>query len=129
MGCTSSTSAPARAYSPSPQRARRGDGEYARAGAEVEDVQPIFPHPEVLGARAPSLEGRGPSAVACILRGRLRRRLRMRIRCWVVLLAQSLAHRIQRQQTAARGAVMAGTEDERRIDLDADAAGRDAGAI
>ena len=44
-------------------------------------------------------------------------------------LAQRLAEPIERQQAAARGAVMAGAEGERRLDLDADAVGRDAGAI
>ena len=40
-----------------------------------------------------------------------------------------LAKRIERQQAAARGAVMAGTESQRRLDLDADAIERDAGAV
>ena len=36
---------------------------------------------------------------------------------------------IERQQTAARGAVVAGAEGERRLDLDADVVGPDAGAV
>ena len=43
--------------------------------------------------------------------------------------ARRLANPIERQQTAARGAVMAGAEGERRLDLDADAVGGNAGAI
>ena len=63
-----------------PQRARGGDGEHARAGAEVENARP----------RA---------------------------------TARRLADPVERQQAAARGAVMAGAEGERRFDLDADAVG------
>ena len=66
-----------------PQGAGGGDGEHARAGAEVED--------------APS--------------------------------RQRFAKPIERQQAAARGAVMAGAEGQRRFDLDADAVVRDAGAV
>ena len=66
-----------------PQGAGCGDGEHARAGAEIED--------------APS--------------------------------RQRLAKPIERQQAAARGAVMAGAEGQRRFDLDADAVERDAGAV
>ena len=57
------------------QRARRGDGEHAGAGAEVEN------------ASRP---------------------------------CRRLAHPVQREQAAARRAVMAGAEGERRLDLDAD---------
>src|ERR1700728_255011 len=45
------------------------------------------------------------------------------------LLAQHFADVIERQQAAARGAVMAGAESQRRFDLDADAIEWDAGAI
>ena len=67
-----------------PQGAGRGDGEHARAGAEVEDAS---------------------------------------------VAAARFAKRIERQQAAARGAVMAGAESQRRFDLDADAIERDAGAV
>ncbi len=43
--------------------------------------------------------------------------------------AAALEPRIQRQQAAARGAVMAGAERERRLDLDADAVRRHPGAV
>ncbi len=43
--------------------------------------------------------------------------------------APPLRQIIKRQQTAARGAVMAGAERERRLDLDADGVGFDAGAV
>ena len=42
---------------------------------------------------------------------------------------QRLAKAIERKETAARGAVMAGAEGERRLDFDADAVDRDAGAV
>ena len=41
----------------------------------------------------------------------------------------ALAQPVEREQAAARGAVMAGAEGERRLDLDADAVGRHAGAV
>ena len=69
------------------QRARGGDGEHARAGAEIENT---------------------------------RRRL---------AAAKRFAQPVQRQETAARGAVMAGAEGERRLDLDADAVERNAAAV
>ena len=43
--------------------------------------------------------------------------------------AARFAEPVERQQAAARGAVMAGAEGERRLDLDADAVGRNAGAV
>ena len=42
---------------------------------------------------------------------------------------QRLAQRVEREQAAARGAVMAGAEGERGLDLDADPVGRHAPAI
>ena len=68
------------------QCAGGGDGEHARAGAEIENA---------------------PSSAA----------------------DQRLAQPVERQQAAARGAVMAGAEGQRRLDLDADAIERHAGAI
>src|ERR1700722_5289177 len=69
------------------QGARRGDGEHAAAGADIENAR-----------RAPPR-------------------------------AQCLADRVECQQATARGAVMPGAESERRLDLDADAVARHAGAV
>jgi hypothetical protein len=41
----------------------------------------------------------------------------------------TLEIRVERQQTSPRGAVMAGAEGERGLDLDADAVARNAGAV
>ena len=54
---------------------------------------------------------------------------RSRMRSCGVRAAERLAQPVERQQTAARGAVMAGAEGERRLDLDADPVDRDAGAV
>ena len=82
-----------------PQRFRRGDGKHAGACADVEHA--------------------GFSSAPAAERGRVRR---------LALAPSSLRERVKRQQAAARGAVMAGAEGERRLDLNADLVRPHAGA-
>src|SRR5262249_58061500 len=54
---------------------------------------------------------------------------RRRANAFIVLAAAPLHDPIEREQTAARGAVVAGAERERGLDLDADTVGPHARAV
>ena len=108
--CTTSTSAPARL-----SRALSRAARTARASMSVASTRRR-------SARAAAIA----STPVPVPRSRMRRVRFLRGRSRAL---HDRSESIERQQAAARGAVMAGAEGERRLDLDADPAWRDAGAI
>ena len=125
------------------QRTSGGDRQHAGARADIENAH-VVRHPEVAARRAAQPSrllptwhfncrnrfirfrlGRRPGP--CILRGSLRSHLRMTGH--ELSPPPRLADRIERQQAAARRAVVAGAEGERGFDLDADAIEGNARAV